>query len=65
MHVCTNADLGPDFIGLGLVMKDRVVCLVTPRVHKDVKTRALAVELLRRQGVDCGSCPGCPAGIVR
>lgn len=67
MHICTTADLGHGFTAAAFrTTDDRTLCLVTTRASQDKQVRDNAIELLRREGIDCGSCPlACPAGLSR
>ena len=60
MHVCTSADLGPDFIAWTATIEGTPVALVTPAAADDDDVRAQVVDLLRQAGIDCGSCTMCP-----
>lgn len=64
MHTCTTADLGNGFIAWAATTTAGIVCLVSPRARDDTKIKKAVRETLRRQGVDCGACKSCPAGIT-
>lgn len=62
MHELFTHDPGPGFVGMSGRVGDRIVCVVTPRVHTDESVRQDARKLIRRQGGDCDTCdhPSCP-----
>lgn len=64
MYVCTTADLGPTFIAWAGVVDGRPVAVVTPLAQDDDTMAAQAAELLRRAGINCGTCTTCPVGLA-
>ncbi|MFJ6616635.1 hypothetical protein ACIQOW_03500 [Kitasatospora sp. NPDC091335] len=65
MHVCTTADLGPSFIAWAGAVHGTITALVTERAQHDDAAALQAIELLRRAGLDCGTCTSCPLGLNR
>ena len=64
MHVCTTADLGPDFIAWAGVVHGESIALVSPTTLTNGPARQQALEILRRAGINCGIC-ATPADVTR
>lgn len=62
MHEFVTYDPGPGFVGMSGRVGERIVCVVTSRVHTDPSVRRDARRLVRRQGGDCDTCEqlSCP-----
>lgn len=65
MHVCTSADLGPNFVAWAGVVNGSTTALVTSRATSDDDLAQQAVALLRQFDVDCSTCTSCPLGLMR
>lgn len=62
MHVCTTADLGPDFIAWVGVVHGGQAAILSPRTLTEEPARRQALELLSAAGFDCAQCTtACPA----
>lgn len=62
MHKFVMMDLGPKVRVWSARVRDDTVCVMTPASLKDAFARRKAREMMKRQGVDCGTCRGCPLG---
>lgn len=66
MHVCYEADLGPEFIGWAADIAGTVTCVITPRAHDDEAVKQQARELMRRVGAGPEPCSSaCPNVLPR
>ncbi|EYT83983.1 hypothetical protein CF54_04225 [Streptomyces sp. Tu 6176] len=55
-HAFIVLDQGPQFVGWSATVEDKIVCVMTPKVHTDPGTRRIARQLVQRQGGDCAAC---------
>ncbi|WP_406336573.1 hypothetical protein OG814_33125 [Streptomyces zaomyceticus] len=55
-------DLGPKHYVHTVEMEADTVCVLTPRVTSDTSIQAIVRTFLRKKGMDCSQCCGCPAG---
>jgi hypothetical protein len=61
-HEFVMLDQGPSFVGWSGLVEETIVCVMTPKVLTDAKTRRIARKLVQRQGGDCAACSqmSCP-----
>lgn len=62
MATAITYDREPGFIADVLEIDGSTFCILHPTAITDADTRVLVRRFMQGQGVDCGTCRGCPVG---